>query len=78
MTFSVEISEAKFNDTKVGWVNEPDGREAMSILVSCLSSLFLSSWAVMHLPFQQRPNPRLDVWLHTSTGVYTAYSVLSW
>jgi len=49
MKFSVEISEAQYNNTRVGWVNEPDGRGTMSILVSCLSSLFLSSWAVMHL-----------------------------
>ena len=49
MKFSVEVSEAQYNDTRVGWVNEPEGRGTMSILVSCISSLFLSSWAVMHL-----------------------------
>jgi hypothetical protein len=49
MKLSVEISEAQYNNTRVGWVNEPDGRGTMSTLVSCLSSLFLSSWAVMHL-----------------------------
>ena len=45
---------AQHNYTKVGWVNEPDGRGTLSILVSCLSSLFLSSWAVMHLNVPRR------------------------
>lgn len=53
MGVSIELGPAQYNDTKVGWVNEPDGRGTLSILVSCLSSLFLSSWAVMHLNIPQ-------------------------
>lgn len=49
MGLAIELTPAQHNNTKVGWVNEPNGRGTLSILVSCLSSLFLSSWAVMHL-----------------------------
>jgi len=49
MGLSIDLTPAQHNHTKVGWVNEPNGRGTLSILVSCLSSLFLSSWAVMHL-----------------------------
>lgn len=51
---SIELGPAQSNYTRVGWVNEPDGRGTLSILVACLSSLFLSSWAVMHLNIPPR------------------------
>lgn len=54
MGLSIDVTPAQHNYTKVGWVNEPDGRGTLSILVSCLSSLFLSSWAVMHLNVPRR------------------------
>jgi hypothetical protein len=54
MGLSIDLTPAQHNYTKVGWVNEPDGRGTLSILVSCLSSLFLSSWAVMHLNVPRR------------------------
>ena len=38
-----------FNNSRVGWVNEPNGRGTMSILVSCIATLLLCSWSVMHL-----------------------------
>nr|POE74595.1 centrin-3 [Quercus suber] len=49
MANSTEFSGARFNSTRVGWVSDPDGRGTLNILVSCLSSLLLSSWVVMHL-----------------------------
>lgn len=49
MELSLDSPLAQYNGSRVSWVNEPNGRGTLSILVSCLSSLFLSSWAVMHL-----------------------------
>ena len=38
------------NDTFVsGWVQEPDGRGTWSILWSCLVTIFLCTWSVLHL-----------------------------
>lgn len=60
MGISLDFSPSHLNDTKAGWTNEPNGRGTLSILISCLSSLFLSSWAVMHLniPAKQASVPR--------------------
>ena len=38
------------NDTVVhGWVDEPDGRGTWSILWSCLATIFICTWSVLHL-----------------------------
>lgn len=60
MGISLDLSQSQWNGTKAGWTNEPNGRGTLSILISCLSSLFLSSWAVMHLniPSKQASVPR--------------------
>ncbi|KAL3465694.1 hypothetical protein BJX64DRAFT_275030 [Aspergillus heterothallicus] len=34
--------------TLVGWVSEPDGRGTVSLLTTCLTTIFLCTWVVIH------------------------------
>lgn len=49
MDFSIDPERPHLNTTRVGWVDEPGGRGTVSILVSCVSTLLLCTWSVMHL-----------------------------
>ncbi|KAK0724117.1 hypothetical protein B0H67DRAFT_529701 [Lasiosphaeris hirsuta] len=37
------------NDTRVGWVSQPDGRGTFDILWNCLFTSFLCTWVSLHL-----------------------------
>ena len=43
------ILSGVYDATTAGWVSEPSFRGTFSILISCLSTLILSTWSVMHL-----------------------------
>lgn len=43
------------NDTIVhGWVPEPQGRGTLSLLYSCLATILLCTWSVLHLQVPKR------------------------
>lgn len=67
MELSVEPTNLRLNDTKVGWIEEPNQRGTLSLLITCLSSLFLSSWAVMNLNI---PRKNASASRQTATYLY--------
>ena len=43
------------NDTIVhGWVSEPQGRGTTSIVYSCLGTVLICTWSVLHLDVPKR------------------------
>ena len=49
MDMSFESEQPHLNQSRVGYVDGPDGRGTISILVSCISTLLLCTWSVLHL-----------------------------
>jgi hypothetical protein len=52
----------KVNETRLGWVAEPDGRGSMGILLSCMVIIGLCVWTALHLnvePISMRDNNNL-------------------
>ncbi|KAK3345851.1 hypothetical protein B0T25DRAFT_265036 [Lasiosphaeria hispida] len=49
------------NDTRVGWVSQPDGRGTFDILWNCLFTSFLCTWVSLHLnvPAQKDSEPSI-------------------
>lgn len=47
---SLEVQHPTFiNSTLVGFVSEPDGRGTLSLVFSCLFTLFICVWSAVHL-----------------------------
>ncbi|KAF2758485.1 hypothetical protein EJ05DRAFT_510406 [Pseudovirgaria hyperparasitica] len=54
MDFSDIANVTVGNHTLVGWVDGPDRRGTLSILISCLTTLLLCTWSAMHLNVPKR------------------------
>lgn len=60
MDFSINTTDPRANDTRVGWINEPNGRGTWGILVTCISTLLICSWSVMHLNIPPKETSKLQ------------------
>jgi hypothetical protein len=49
------------NETMVGWVAGPHTRGTMSLLLSCLTTIFLCTWTVLHLDVPRNDEKRTMV-----------------
>ncbi|KAL4876905.1 hypothetical protein BJY04DRAFT_231187 [Aspergillus karnatakaensis] len=48
MEVETELSERSSSPQLVGWVGEPGGRGTLGLLTTCLTTIFLCTWVVIH------------------------------
>lgn len=72
------------NNTRVGWVSEPDGRSTAGLVCSCLFTIILSTWTACYPNVSKTPSEALkDKILETVVFVFApeflvSYAVTDW
>lgn len=65
------------NETMVGWVAGPHARGTMSLLLSCLTTIFLCTWTVLHLDVPENDEKRTMLATFRRKAIWMAITVIA-
>jgi hypothetical protein len=65
------------NETMVGWVAGPHTRGTMSLLLSCLTTIFLCTWTVLHLDVPRNDEKRTMVAMFRRKAIWMVVAAIA-